>query len=995
MIMKMSDDDDDDECLGWRCFSFRMTEYADKTDEERASAFIVSTCQLLPKSFLLISDHMHDLIGSSSTAPKKYALLCGSAVELYIRPVNTCIDDLDFLVVQTDRLAFSGDFPVLPSDMSGLADNIKCCKIQTYHRYPGFVRLRVWGELNYNWKYKKYEFNQTAFTNRYVMLNLDNLASEYSLLARVRRPVPNIVSGPAIKLENDIDPACYLGSDVVESLGCPQWPREAEGWVKRPRNNGWPTSDTITKVVQNGCHIVYVQHRSCRHDIKQWRFSFSLAEVILLQSWTQIQQIVYHLLRFFAKRELIQKDCPKEDEILCPYHLKTLMLWTCEEMPPGWWNSSSVITICCELLKNLSEWLRRRYCPNYFIPEANLFHEQWSSTILDRTERRLNEFYDPGILCHWFVENYIGVLLLRHVQSKNPMNVVPHFVDYILKLTMENIHSVDSMMAVFEFWKVSELISLDHLYFYTFAQSHKNSRFVITNGFSSGLRLSLKVGYILRCLDTKSNRSLRDLPTIQNVLCFTDYDILLCILHTAYGLHCGEIAWDSSLFVEFVNAISLQPRNVRSQYHNFPKAYTAHSSHFQFLRAQDLMENLTGSNSCSEFQLVSLLSKHFLNKTLEHDGYKSNDIASAVLTYLAALHFAKSEYQQAIRLCLAIFVDQPYKKVKESLNACCLLFINDIVRIVGVCVLHKKITKNNLHFINRRLYLDLRLSPYVFAHYLTVLSAERICKHVDLYHDLPDSAFPMDEYLKAILKRKRIISMKSGTHVNAVRQIVYLRLDSLTETYPTAVNPLTVKETVIHVLMEYALENMTSFYSGLCKDLAIQCNTAECYRALYLYKCRQYDQVLDLCERILKESDLQSTLKKFSFANVLLLPPLDSFFDSDVQSLLGFHTLFYYSSSLNNDMGKVEFSDESTFERWFARYVYSYQWELVYSLRQHYSIRCHYFLGRHFLARYLKVRCCIDCNFPHSEALTEFADQKTNLPFEHIIRRFLLRKLRI
>ena len=174
--------------------------------------------------------------------------------------------------------------------------------------------------------------------------------------------------------------------DTVPSVWCPQWPREAQDWPKRPRDYGWPTTDTISEVVQNGCHVVYVQHRSCRDDKQQWRLSFSFAEVILLQSWTQVQQIVYHLLRFFAKRELIQKDCPKEDEVLCTYHLKTLMLWTCEEMSPEWWNSSSVIAICCELLKKLSEWLKRRYCPNYFIPEANLFHEQWNPKMCEKSE---------------------------------------------------------------------------------------------------------------------------------------------------------------------------------------------------------------------------------------------------------------------------------------------------------------------------------------------------------------------------------------------------------------------------------------------------------------------------------------------------------------------------------------------------------------------------------------------------------------------------------
>ena len=256
----------------------------------------------------------------------------------------------------------------------------------------------------------------------------------------------------------------------------------------------------------------------------------------------------------------------------------------------------------------------------------------------------------------------------------------------------------------------------------------------------------------------------------------------------------------------------------------------------------------------------------------------------------------------------------------------------------------------------------------------------------------------MDEYLKALLKPKCVVSMKPGTHFNAARQIVYRRPDTLTETEASDVNPLVdkaTKETVIDALMEYALENMILFYHVIRKDFGIQCNTADCYRALYLYKCRQYDQVFDLCERILHEPDLQRDLKEFSFANVLLLPPLETYFDRDLQSLLGFHTLFYYLSPLNNDTGKVEPNSKSTFEHAFGRHVYNNKGELVFLLQYNYSIKCHYFLGRHFLARYLKVRCYIDCNIPYSEALTAFAAQETNLPFEFIIRRFLLQKFRM
>lgn len=128
--------------------------------------------------------------------------------------------------------------------------------------------------------------------------------------------------------------------------------------------------------------------------------------------------------------------------------------------------------------------------------------------------------------------------------------------------------------------------------------------------------------------------------------------------------------------------------------------------------------------------------------------------------------------------------------------------------------------------------------------------------------------------------------------------------------------------------------------------------------------------------------------------NILLLSPLDSFFDRDVQSLLGIRILLYYLSPLNDDIGKAEADDYKSFAIFFATNVYTYKYDLSSSLKCH-SIKSHYFLGRQFLARYLKLRCRIDCDLPYSEELTEFAVHKTNLPFEHIIRKFFLRKLRI
>ena len=395
------------------------------------------------------------------------------------------------------------------------------------------------------------------------------------------------------------------------------------------------------------------------------------------------------------------------------------------------------------------------------------------------------------------------------------------------------------------------------------------------------------------------------LPIPENIWCFTYFDSTLCSLNAAYGLECENISWDSDVFDEYIKAIFLKPKIVRCQYHIFPTPSTTEISRFQYLRAQNFMENLTGSNSRSEFQLMSLLAKEFLRKALEKDDSQSNIIAPAALVYLAALHFATSENQIVLDLCSAVLMCETTHVENETLNAGCLFFIDDVVRIVGFCLLCKKFSER-MHFRKRQIYLDLRLTPKVFAYYLTAISAERISKQLQLNPDLPTSAFPLDQLLLVLTKRKFCTSMKSSICFKHIRECVYRRTDSLTANATFSVNPLIVKEKLIDALTEYALENMTSFYSVIRKDFDIQCNTADCYRALYLYKCRQYDEVLHLCERILNEPDLQSDLKEFAFANVLLLPPLDSFFDRDVQSLLGFHTLFYYLSPLNDDMRKFE-----------------------------------------------------------------------------------------
>src|SRR6218665_423892 len=85
----------------------------------------------------------------------------------------------------------------------------------------------------------------------------------------------------------------------------------------------------------------------------------------------------------------------------------------------------------------------------------------------------------------------------------------------------------------------------------------------------------------------------------KNVWCLRLFDAALYSLNAAYDLMSGHISWDSYLFAEYIKGISTTPQIVRCPHHVLPKPLTAEGSQFQYLRAQELIINLTGSNNRS------------------------------------------------------------------------------------------------------------------------------------------------------------------------------------------------------------------------------------------------------------------------------------------------------------------------------------------------------------------------------------------------------------
>ena len=138
------------------------------------------------------------------------------------------------------------------------------------------------------------------------------------------------------------DNPLLLSVDSVKCVRCLSWPSQAADWSTRHRNYDWPDSATVEPVVNNGCDMVCVAHRQCRQhkwmSEHQQRLSFSRAEIVLINSWIPLQQIVYRMLRLFMKAERLTEHTDNTGtKILSNYHIKTLMLWACELMPKSWW----------------------------------------------------------------------------------------------------------------------------------------------------------------------------------------------------------------------------------------------------------------------------------------------------------------------------------------------------------------------------------------------------------------------------------------------------------------------------------------------------------------------------------------------------------------------------------------------------------------------------------------------------------------------------------
>ena len=207
--------------------------------------------------------------------------------------------------------------------------------------------------------------------------------------------------GPAVNVTVFSREGAGTMLDMALCLSLPSWPSVASEWISRHRPSGWPSQELVSEIAVEGCSLVPVSPLRSQTGL-EWRTSFSLAEKKLAQSLNDCQKACYLIVKGIWRHYL--KHPSKRG--LQSYHLKTTLFWVCEEVPTDEWRREKIGIGVLQILQKLFYFLVNMSCPQYFIPENNLFQDIEGDVLMSTLQRvsiailsRQQVWYDnPGLL---------------------------------------------------------------------------------------------------------------------------------------------------------------------------------------------------------------------------------------------------------------------------------------------------------------------------------------------------------------------------------------------------------------------------------------------------------------------------------------------------------------------------------------------------------------------------------------------------------------------
>ena len=197
-------------------------------------------------------------------------------------------------------------------------------------------------------------------------------------------PIPNITKhGVAFKQNNKGD---MPDADYVRALHNKALPDCMSDCLMRKRNSDFFTASVLEACKSYGCLFVCKQHCRSKDSHLLWRISPSHQERFLMFNFNSVQHKCYVLLKLI-KNDIINPALGSE--VLTSYHCKTAMLHLIYMTPSQFWRPDNLLLCLITALHCLLLWSMESNCPNFFIPDENMFRWRISGHLLKKLSDEL------------------------------------------------------------------------------------------------------------------------------------------------------------------------------------------------------------------------------------------------------------------------------------------------------------------------------------------------------------------------------------------------------------------------------------------------------------------------------------------------------------------------------------------------------------------------------------------------------------------------------
>ena len=116
-----------------------------------------------------------------------------------------------------------------------------------------------------------------------------------------------------------------------------------------------------------------------------------------MYSMNHTQFLTYGILKLFLK-EIINSGLNEEERVLCSYHIKTVVFWAIQQNTMFDWCPKTLLEGFWVCFKLLLKWIYEGICPNFFIPENNMFLSNVYEDAQKMLFTRMQSLYEMGIV---------------------------------------------------------------------------------------------------------------------------------------------------------------------------------------------------------------------------------------------------------------------------------------------------------------------------------------------------------------------------------------------------------------------------------------------------------------------------------------------------------------------------------------------------------------------------------------------------------------------